>query len=120
MLFPQVFVGLFNNKPELTEITAWALRIYLAGFFLLSVQFSCQQTFVALGQSKVSLFLALLRKIILLIPLIFILPQIISDKVFAVFLAEPVADVLAATITGVVFFVRFPKILNSRSNHMRE
>lgn len=120
MLFPQVFVGLFNNKPELTEITAWALRIYLAGFFLLSVQFSCQQTFVALGQSKVSLFLALLRKIFLLIPLIFILPQFISDKVFAVFLAEPVADVLAATITGVVFFMRFPKILNSRSNHMSE
>lgn len=113
MLFPQVFVGLFNDKPELTEITTWALRIYLAGFFLLSVQFSCQQTFVALGQSKVSLFLALLRKIILLIPLIFILPQFLNDKVFAVFLAEPVADVVAAAITSIVFFVRFPKILKA-------
>lgn len=117
MLFPQVFVGLFNDKPELTEITTWALRIYLAGFFLLSVQFSCQQTFVALGQSKVSLFLALLRKIILLIPLIFILPQFLNDKVFAVFLAEPVADVVAAAITGIVFFVRFPKILKAGPNH---
>ena len=113
MLFPQVFVGLFNNKPELVEITTWALRIYLAGFFLFSVQFSCQQTFVALGQARISLFLALLRKIILLIPLIFILPRIMTDKVFAVFLAEPVADVLAATITGIAFFIRFPKILNA-------
>ena len=117
MLLPQVFVGLFNNKPELVEITTWALRIYLAGFFLLSIQFSCQQTFVALGQAKISLFLALLRKIILLIPLIFILPLFFSDKVFAVFFAEPVADVLAATITGIVFFVQFSKILNAKLDH---
>lgn len=117
MLFPQVFVSLFNNKPELVEITTWALRIYLAAFFLLSVQFSCQQTFVALGQAKISLFLALLRKIILLIPLIFILPLFFSDKVFAVFLAEPMADVLAAIITGSVFCFKLPKILNSKSGH---
>lgn len=120
MLFPQMFVGLFNNKPELVEITTWALRIYLAGFFLLSVQFSCQQTFVALGQAKISLFLALLRKIILLIPLIFILPLFLSDKVFAVFLAEPMADVLAATITGIVFFIQFPKILNTKPDTPRK
>ena len=119
MLFPQMFVGLFNNKPELVEITTWALRIYLAGFFLLSVQFSCQQTFVALGQAKISLFLALLRKIIL-IPLIFILPLFLSDKVFAVFLAEPMADVLAATITGIVFFIQFPKILNTKPDTPRK
>lgn len=120
MLFPQMFVGLFNNKPELVEITTWALRIYLAGFFLLSIQFSCQQTFVALGQAKISLFLALLRKIILLIPLIFILPLFLSDKVFAVFLAEPMADVLAATITGIVFFIQFPKILNTKPDTPRK
>lgn len=120
MLFPQAFVGLFNNKPELVEITAWALRIYLAGFFLLSVQFSYQQTFVALGQAKISLFLALLRKIILLIPLIFILPLFLGDKVFAVFVAEPVADVLAAAITGTVFFTQFPKILNSKPDTLRK
>lgn len=113
MLFPQVFVGLFNNKPELVDHTTWALRIYLIGFCALGVQFSCQQTFVALGQAKISLFLALLRKIFLLIPLIFILPMILTDKVFAVFLAEPVADLLAATITGTVFAVQFPKILKA-------
>ena len=115
MALPQVFVGLFNSKAELVEITVWALRIYLACFFLLGIQFSCQQTFVALGQAKVSLFLALLRKVILLIPLIFILPQFVGDKVFAVFLAEPVADFLAAAVTGTVFFVQLPKILKAKA-----
>ena len=67
-LFPGLFVSLFNDKPELVEIAVWALHIYAAGMFMLGVQFSCQQTFVALGQTRVSLFLALLRKVILLIP----------------------------------------------------
>ena len=120
MLFPQVFVGMFNNKPELVEITTWALRIYLAAFFLIGIQFACQQTFVALGQAKISLFLALLRKIILLIPLIFILPQFLADKVFAVWLAEPVADVLAAATTGIMFAHRFPKILKQREEEIKE
>ena len=113
-LFPQVFVSLFNDKPELVELTVWALRIYAGFFFMMGIQFSCQQTFVALGQAKISLFLALLRKVILLIPLIFILPMFLSDKVFAVLLAEPVADFLAAAVTGTIFFVRFPKILRAR------
>lgn len=74
------------------EIAVWALHIYAAGMFMLGVQFSCQQTFVALGQTRVSLFLALLRKVILLIPLILLLPRFLSDQVFAVFLAEPAAS----------------------------
>ncbi len=115
MALPQVFVGLLNSKAELVEIAVWALRIYLACFFLLGIQFPCQQIFVALGQAKVSLFLALLRKAILLIPLIFILPQFVEDKVFAVFLAEPVADFLAAAVTGTVFFVQRPKILKAKA-----
>ena len=115
-LFPNFFVALFNdNKPELVEISVWALRICLAGALMLGIQFSCQQTFVALGQTKVSLFLALLRKVILLIPLIFLLPHLFSDPVFAVFLAEPVADVLASVTTGVIFFWQFPKILRARA-----
>ena len=118
MALPHVFVGLFNSKAELVEITVWALRIYLACFFLLGIQFSCQQTFVALGQAKVSLFLALLRKVILLIPLIFILPRFVGDKVFAVFLAEPVADLLAAAVTGTVFFVQLPKILKAKAGQL--
>ena len=118
-LFPNIFVALFNDKPELVEAAVWALRIYLACFFMLGVQFSCQQTFVALGQAKVSLFLALLRKIILLIPLIYILPRILTgNQVFAVYLAEPVADFLAATVTGLMFAWKFPRILRRREKEL--
>lgn len=113
-LFPGAFVALFNDKPELVEVAVWALHIYLAGLFMLGVQFSCQNTFVALGQAKISLFLALLRKVILLIPLVYLLPLFLQNKVFAVYLAEPVADVLAATATGLIFLFRFPKILEQR------
>ena len=114
-LFPHAFVLLFNDKPELVDLAVWALRIYVAGMFMLGIQTSCQQTFVALGQAKISLFLALLRKIILLLPLILILPRLITGhQVMAVFLAEPVADVLAALTTGLMFLWRFPRILERR------
>lgn len=118
--FPDVFIAIFNDKPELVDIARRTLRVYFAGIFLFGVQSSCQQTFVALGEAKISLFLALLRKIILLIPLIFILPLFLSDKVFAVWLAEPVADILAAVTTGIMFARRFPKILNRREEEIRE
>lgn len=111
MLIPQVFVQIFNNDAVLVEHTAWAMRIYMAGIFSLGFQLACQQTFMALGQAKVSLLLACLRKLILLIPLIFILPLFFENKVFAVFLAEPVSDIVAAVVTVAVFFTRFDKIL---------
>lgn len=117
-LFPGVFVAIFNNKPELVEIATWALRVYMAGMVAMGVQSSCQQTFVALGQAKISLFLALLRKIILLIPLIYLFPLFLGDKVLAVFLAEPAADVIAGVSTAIVFAVRFPKILAARKNEL--
>ena len=119
-LFPGVFVALFNDKPELVELAVWALRIYAAGMFMLGIQIACQQTFVALGQAKISLFLALLRKIILLLPLILLLPRFLDDKVFAVFLAEPAADILAALTTGIMFLWRFPRILERRSKELSE
>ena len=119
-LFPGLFVSLFNDKPELVEISVWALHVYAAGLFMLGVQFSCQQAFVALGQTRISLFLALLRKVILLIPLIFLLPQLFADKVLGVFLAEPVADVLASATTGALFFWRFPKILEHRRQELAQ
>ncbi len=81
------------------------------GIFSIGFQVSCQQSFMALGQAKVSLLLACLRKIVLLIPLIFILPCFLADKVFAVFLAEPISDILAATVTTITFLTRFDKIL---------
>ena len=109
MVFPNVFAGIFTSDQALVSYTAWAIRIFLCGIFSVGFQISCQQAFMALGQAKVSLLLACLRKLILLIPLIFILPLFLEDKVFAVFVAEPVSDILAATVTTVTFFRFFRK-----------
>lgn len=117
-LFPGLFVLIFNDDPALVEYATWALRIYSAGLFAMGVQHACQQSFVALGQAKISLFLALLRKFILLIPLIFILPHFFDNKVFAVFLAEPVSDILAAATTGTLFFTRLNGILRRREREL--
>lgn len=109
-LAPHAVVHLFTSDEQLTEITVWALRIHMALGFTNAFQTGFQQSFVALGEAKISLFLALERKIFLLIPLIFILPHFFADKLFAVFLAEPVADVLAAATTTVLFLIRFRNI----------
>ena len=114
MTLPGVFAGIFTNDTALVEYASWALRIYMAGIFAFGCQISCQQSFMALGQAKISLFLACLRKIILLIPLIFILPMFFENKVFAVFLAEPISDILAATVTAIAFFSQFNKILKKK------
>ena len=111
MIVPQVFAGMFTSDAALADYTTWALRIYMAGIFSLGFQISCQQSFMALGQAKISLILACLRKIILLIPLIFILPLFFENKVFAVFLAEPISDIVAATVTTIAFLSQFDKIL---------
>ena len=95
------------------EITKWSIRIYFAGIFIFGIQIACQQTFLALGQAKVSLVLALLRKVLLLIPLIFILPLFMKNQLFAVFLAEPVADIIAAITTMICFIVFYKKNLSS-------
>ena len=111
MLVPKAFILIFSSDSALTEISVWAMRIYMGTFLFFGAQIACQQTFIALGQAAVSLFLALLRKVILLIPLIFILPLFFSDQVFAVFLAEPIADFLAVLVTVLMFTFRFRKIL---------
>lgn len=106
--FPAAFVRLFNNDPALVEMGSRALRIYMAVTCLFGAQIACQQTFVALGNAKSSLFLAVLRKIILLIPLIYILPAVLpAAKTDAVFLAEPVADFLAVVTTVTMFSFQF-------------
>jgi len=104
MIFPSLFVAIFTSDPQLTEITIWALRIYMAGVLLMGIQISCQQTFIAFGNSKKSAFLAVFRKILVLIPLIYILPMFISDQIFAVFLAEPIADTIAVLTTSTMFY----------------
>lgn len=111
LLFPGLFVAIFTNDPQLSTITCWALRIYMSTVFLMGIQISCQQSFIAFGNSKISAFLAVLRKILLLIPLIYILPMLIEDKVFAVFLAEPIADTLAVLTTATLFVWEFKRLM---------
>ena len=112
MTSSEVVVKIFNNDPSLLQITSNSIKIYFAGIFIFGAQISCQQTFLSLGKAKISLFLALLRKIILLIPLIFILPMFVDNGLFAVLLAEPVADVIAALTTVACFTVFYKKTLS--------
>lgn len=114
MLFPRTLAGIFATDSEMIDYTAWAMRIYMAAQCLFGAQIACQQTFVALGKAVHSLFLAVLRKIILLIPLIYILPNFFEDKVFAVFLAEPVADFLAVSTTVGLFFCTVWKLMKPK------
>ncbi len=113
MIAPKAFAGIFTNNEALVNYAAWALRIYLAAGFSVGFQISCQQSFMALGQAKISLIMALLRKIILLIPLIFILPMFFADKAFAVFLAEPVSDFIAAAVTTFMFMRFFNGLMKN-------
>lgn len=114
MLFPGILAGIFSSEPEVIEYTKWAMRIYMAASCIFGAQTACQQTFVALGKAVHSLFLAILRKIILLIPLIYILPNFFENKVFAIFLAEPVADTLAVITTVSVFFATVWKLMKKK------
>ena len=117
MFFPYMFVKIFTNSQELIDFSCYALRIFMSVSCLMGIQIGCQQSFIALGQAKVSMFLALLRKIILLIPFIYILPLFFENDVFAVFLAEPVADSISISTTIILFYVQFKKILSQLSNH---
>lgn len=107
-LFPSLFVKLFTSNSELINATIPTLRIYVAGTFLAGLQMGCQNAFIAFSQAKLSACMALLRKIVLLIPLIYILPNFIQPQVYAVYAAEPVSDTIAALVTAYVFF-RFLK-----------
>ena len=113
MAVPRMFAGIFTSDTALVDYAAWAIRIFLACCFSIGFQISCQQAFMSLGQAKSCLLMACLRKIILLIPLIFILPHFFANKAFAVFLAEPVSDVIAATVTAATFFRFFSKMLKA-------
>ena len=110
MFLPQVFIAIFTSDAALTQYTVRAIRIYMAASLLFGIQIACQQTFIALGNAVTSVFLALLRKVILLIPLIFILPLFMSDKPFGVFLAEPVADTIAVSVTSLLFLRQYRKL----------
>lgn len=112
MLFPGVFAALFTSDVELMEYTKTALRIYMGGMFLFGIQMACQMTFNALGRAAESIVVAVMRKFVLLIPLIYLMPHIFSaDKTMAVYMAEAIADTLAVTFTAILFAVQFKKTL---------
>ena len=104
MICPQIVAGIFTNDTELIQYTEWSMRIYLAVMLIYGIQVACQYSFVALDQARTAIFLTIWRKIILLIPLIFILPLVWSDSVTGVFLAEPIADTLAVCTTAPMFY----------------
>lgn len=117
MIFPQIFVKIFTNEETLISYAVWALRIYMAVIGIFGIQIACQQTFIALGNAKMSLFLAILRKIILLIPLIYIVPLFTpNNKCLGVFLAEPIADTLAVLTTAICFVIVFRKTLKTNES----
>ncbi len=115
MMAPGMFAGIFTDDAALAAYAAQALRIFLACGFSVGFQIGCQQAFMALGQAKISLLMALLRKVILLIPMIFILPSFFEDKALAVFLAEPVSDLIAAAVTTFMFFRFFRRMLKKEN-----
>lgn len=112
MIFPQGFAGMFTSDPELLIFTKTALRIYTACLFLFGIQMACQMTFTSLGKAGSSIIVAVMRKFVLLIPLIYIMPVILSNKKdIAVYMAEPIADFFAVSFTAVLFFFQFRKCM---------
>lgn len=112
MVLPGGFVRMFTSDLKLIAFTKTALRVYLAALFMMGIQMACQMTFNSLGRAVESIIVAIMRKFVLLLPLIFVLPQIFkSDQTMAVYLAEPIADFLAVSFTIVLFAIQFRKAL---------
>ena len=110
-LSPTTFIRIFSNSEEIIATAGWTLRVYMAVFCMFSIQMSVQQTFTALGKAKASLFIACLRKIILLIPLAVILPKFMG--VMGIYRAEPIADVISVLTTSAVFIITVKKVLRN-------
>ena len=110
MFIPDTFIYIFTSHGELATYTRWAIRIYIAASGIFGIQIACQQTFIAIGNAKTSVFLAVLRKVLVLIPLIFILPMFIENQAFAVFLAEPIADTIAVSVTATLFYQTYKRL----------
>ena len=115
MAFPSIFAGIFTPDAELIEFTSKALRIYCAVLGIFGIQIACQMTFVSTGNAPCSIIVAIARKFILLLPLIYLMPQLIENKTIGVYSAEPVADVIAVTFTAILFTIQFRKSLRKLS-----
>ena len=119
-LFPQVYAALFTSDAAIVRYTTVVLRIYAGAMCLMGVQIACQMTFISMGNAKASVFLAVFRKFILLIPLIYLLPALLPDKAIAVYLAEPIADTIAVLCTALLFRHEFKKALQTISKPLQE
>lgn len=111
MIFPRTFVSIFTPDAQLIDFTAKALRIYFCGMLLFGIQIACQMTFVSLGNAPSSVIVAVVRKFVLLLPLIYIVPTLVSDRTLGVYMAEPIADVIAVTFTAILFTFQFKRAL---------
>lgn len=112
MLFPRGFVSIFTPEPELIAYTARAIRVYSAVMCIMGIQIACQMTFISLGNAKASAVVAIVRKFLLLLPFVYLLPHCMEDKAMGVFLAEPVSDFLAISFTAVLFTMQFRRALH--------
>ncbi len=118
MLFPEVFVGIFTPDKVLMDFAAPMLRIYLGGVCLFGIQIACQMTFTSLGKAANSIIVAVVRKFVLLLPLIYIMPHIITNQTKGVYMAEPVADIIAVTFTAILFAFQFKKAMQDIGNEV--
>lgn len=120
MLFPQMFARIFSPDVQLIEFTVKALRIYCAAMGIFGAQVACQLTFTSLGNAKASIMVAVMRKFVLLLPLIYIIPHFVKNQTMGVYLAEPVADVIAVTFTVILFYYQFRKAIKRLETDKRE
>ena len=120
MLFPRTFAGIFSPDAQLIAFTARALRIYCAVLCIFGIQIACQMTFVSTGNALCSITVAVVRKFVLLLPLIFLMPRLVQNKTIGVYLAEPVADMIAVTFTTILFAVQFKKAMKAMENTKRK
>ena len=111
MLFPRAFVSIFTPVGALISFASRALRVYFSGMVLFGIQIACQMTFVSLGNAPSSVLVAVVRKFVLLLPLIYIVPHLVGNPTLGVYLAEPIADVIAVTFTAILFSFQFKKAL---------
>ena len=111
MLFPRTFAAMFTTDAALLDFTEQVIRIYFGGMFLFGIQIACQMTFVSLGNAPASVIVAVVRKFVLLLPLIYIMPHLVEDPTIGVYMAEPIADIIAVTFTTILFAFQFRKAL---------
>lgn len=119
MAFPRLFIMIFTPDPELIAYTARVIRVYSAMMCLMGVQIACQMTFISMGNAKASASMAIVRKFFLLLPFVYILPHFVKDKAMGVYLAEPVSDFLAITITAILFAVQFRKAIRQMEEKLK-